>query len=481
MAKRTDEQIDSEIRKLLSNYYNRRITNISNIKLVDTIKNKNPYLLSANGINDFDSLIADIVNQYVQISDSAIFGDEFFEPLAIYISGGKKSLTEGVDLELRTHNAILLISIKSGVKIFNANSKAKQDDHMKKAMRIFQGEKKSVRPIVGYCYGKKSSNGKGSKYIFEELAGKEFWKEISGVDDMYKFIVKSIENHSENSLKALRVKLVEEIKNLKERWRDKASEVIDVDKESGLIDWSRLVTDICSYEKVEGKKDIIKDGSNEIFFPKTSFDKVLEKRLALVSKIIKELPNNAKLNRVKIAKAVYLCDVSINENLKTNYVREAAGPLDQRFFYNDKVGVDKLGQELELFSIQHKKNKDGEDLYRYKAKKNIDIMANKVDELFGKDVKIIEQILELMADMNYEQSEIFATVYACWNDLLISKKKVTDEIIIKEFLTKWHPDKTQYDVSRIKAAINWIKEKKMIPKGTPPKVTPKRFKEDIPF
>ena len=83
--------------------------------------------------------------------------------------------------------------------------------------------------------------------------------------------------------------------------------------------------------------------------------------------------------------------------------------------------------------------------------------------------------------MDYEQSEIFATVYACWNDLLLSKKRVSEKAIIDEFLNKWHPDKTQYSEDRIIAAINWIKEKKIIPKGKPPKVSPKVFREEIPF
>ena len=168
------------------------------------------------------------------------------------------------------------------------------------------------------------------------------------------------------------------------------------------------------------------------------------------------------------------------EDLKTNYVREAAGPLDQRFFYNEKIGVDALGTNLNLFTIQQKKLKKGEQ-FRYKSGDNIKLMSSKFDSIFEKDSKKIEHILDLMSEMDYEQSEIFATVYACWNDLLLAKKKATDKAIVSEFLNKWHPDKTQYKEERIIAAIKWMKEKKIVPKGKPPKVSPKRFKEEIPF
>ena len=50
-----------------------------------------------------------------------------------------------------------------------------------------------------------------------------------------------------------------------------------------------------------------------------------------------------------------------------------------------------------------------------------------------------------------------------------------------EFLNRWHPEKTQYEESRIRAAIKWIKDLGIEPKGTKTKVEPKRVKEDIPF
>ncbi len=235
------------------------------------------------------------------------------------------------------------------------------------------------------------------------------------------------------------------------------------------------------YENSEHVSENEKQSNNVLEFKaRTPFEKVLEKRLALVSKIIEKLPNDSKLNRVKIAKAVYLCDMYTEVDLKTNYVREAAGPLDQRFFYNEKIGVDSIGRSLDLFTIEHKKLKKGEQ-YRYRAGKNLESMSIRFDKLFKKDAKKIDKILELMSQMDYEQSEIFATVYACWNDLILSKKKVTERTIVTEFLNKWHPEKTQYDEERIVAAITWMKANKIIPKGRPPKVTPKVFKEAIPF
>ena len=108
-------------------------------------------------------------------------------------------------------------------------------------------------------------------------------------------------------------------------------------------------------------------------------------------------------------------------------------------------------------------------------------MSNRFDSLFKKDASKIDRVLDLMSQMDYEQSEIFATVYACWNDLLLSKKKATEKAIVTEFLNKWHPEKTQYDEERIISAIKWMKEKKVVPKGKPPKVSPKVFKEAIPF
>ena len=72
-------------------------------------------------------MISALVDAYISSSEETIFGDEFFEPIAIEASGGIKSTTHGLDIELDIEGNIrYAISVKSGTSAFNDGSKKDQ-------------------------------------------------------------------------------------------------------------------------------------------------------------------------------------------------------------------------------------------------------------------------------------------------------------------------------------------------------------------
>ena len=192
------------------------------------------------------------------------------------------------------------------------------------------------------------------------------------------------------------------------------------------------------------------------------------------------MPNDRNLTRVKLAKAVYLCDTMISTDLKTNYERDVAGPLDHRFFYNEKIGINKIGVMYEAFKFEESKRASN-NVYHYRKGPNINLCAKKASPIFKADIKLIDRVISLMEGMTPAQSELFATLYACWNDLILSKKKFTDGDIVKEFKSNWHEKKTKYPEKRLRNALKWMKQKKMVPTGSGKKVSQKKHYEEIPF
>ncbi len=95
--------------------------------------------------------------------------------------------------------------------------------------------------------------------------------------------------------------------------------------------------------------------------------------------------------------------------------------------------------------------------------------------------------------MTMNQIEIVATLYACWNDFLIAKKKPAEQDLIKEFRDKWHPDKSKkfksekgkkprFTEKQLVDAIGWMKVKGLSPQGLGRKTRSKVSKADIiPF
>ena len=95
--------------------------------------------------------------------------------------------------------------------------------------------KKDKRAEIGYCYGKKKDSGRGKPKMYQELAGKRFWAELTGDEDFYIKIIgymgtmpeKYVADYKESYNKAAN-RLVREFSN-------------SFCEEDGSIDWKKLV------------------------------------------------------------------------------------------------------------------------------------------------------------------------------------------------------------------------------------------------
>src|SRR5262249_5795401 len=85
------------------------------------------------------------------------------------------------------------------------------------------------------------------------------------------------------------------------------------------------------------------------FSIRTPFDNTLAKRLAVASLLVATLHDDRNFGRTKFAKLFYLSDLHGNLALEAEYAREAAGPLDQRSLYNQRIGIEALGQKYRFF------------------------------------------------------------------------------------------------------------------------------------
>ena len=227
--------------------------------------------------------------------------------------------------------------------------------------------------------------------------------------------------------------------------------------------------------------------------PRKGFDHVLDLRLALACKIVEDMSDTKEFSRVKFAKAFYLADVMSGVDLKTEYTREAAGPLDQRALYNEKIGIESIAVKNGYFETEKKKGKEF-DFVQYSKGKNLRSGAETFEALFKGKTEEINKIIKLTSPMSRDQIEIVATLFASWNDLLISKRKFEDQDIFKEFKDRWHPEKSKkfqsikgkkprFTDKQLVDALAWMKEKGLVPKGSGKKTKAKHSKNDdlIPF
>ena len=182
-------------------------------------------------------IVENVLGAFVTSSEETMFGNCFFEPLAIAASGGNKALAEGIDIMVQDKetNTIYAVAVKSGTSVFNADSKKRQEQNFMAASRLAQQAKARYAAYIGYAYGKKKESGRGKPKMYQELAGKKFWAELTGDDDFYLKIIKFMGNLPEQYVAAYKESYNKAANRLVREFSNQFC------REDGSIDWEKLV------------------------------------------------------------------------------------------------------------------------------------------------------------------------------------------------------------------------------------------------
>lgn len=232
-----EQAVVQAIAQALDSFYESLISKIDTLNINKVMKRKNPYLYRAKAMQSASDIVDSVLTAFVSSSEETIFGNCFFEPVAIAASNGNKALAEGIDIMLQDNenNTIAAIAVKSGPSVFNADSKKRQEQNFMAASKLAQQAKARYEAYIGYCYGKKKDSGRGKPKIYQELAGKNFWWKLTGEEDFYIKLIeymgdlpeKYVARFQESYMKASN-RLVREFSN-------------NFCAEDGSIDWEKLV------------------------------------------------------------------------------------------------------------------------------------------------------------------------------------------------------------------------------------------------
>ncbi|HEY0170832.1 MAG TPA: PmeII family type II restriction endonuclease [Pyrinomonadaceae bacterium] len=232
-------------------YYERLMYLRCVMTLRHVLGSKNPYLLKAKNIASPDELVRSTVDAFLIAQEETMFGNKL-EAFAIYVSsklyGGFKSEFPSVDLEFVRDGVYYIVGINWG----NSDQQNRMKDNFKAAREYFleHGETREVVAVNGCIYGKDGSPLKQNTdpdKIFYKYAGQDFWSFISDDAEMYREIIKPIDEEArardEEYKRAYDGKvngMVKEFSNI----------FLDDDNQ---IDWVKLV----DYVSKRGKADIV--------------------------------------------------------------------------------------------------------------------------------------------------------------------------------------------------------------------------------
>lgn len=243
--------LEKQLGELLDIFYTKRRATLQNLKLIPTLKRKNPYLYRATGVVTASEIIKQVMAAFISSSDETIFGNEFFEPLAKWAAAESAKSREattvtvggaaGVDIAVEDAVCYIALAVKSGTKVFNAQSRSQQETEFQALRSRLSKIKKQFRSVVGYGYGRKTKRISSARN-FEEVAGQNFWELVTGETDFYLRIMK----HMEEKPKQHAAEFKEELAKTENRLVKEFLHYFA--NEDGSIGWNKL-TEFNSGEK----------------------------------------------------------------------------------------------------------------------------------------------------------------------------------------------------------------------------------------
>ncbi len=171
----------------------------------------------------------------------------------------------------------------------------------------------------------------------------------------------------------------------------------------------------------------------------------------LAGKIVSKFIDDPNFTDIKFQKIQFLAEHIIEADLNLNYYCQAAGPYDNKFMhtiYNEFQKLKWFDFKNKRFIPLEKKEKIEEYYQGYFAP-----AQNQLNKLFN-----------LLYHSSEAEAEIFATLYAVWNDRIIERRATTDEELMNDFYL-WSDRKQRYTKEQVATGVQWLKKYQMEPKG----------------
>lgn len=232
-------KLDAKVKALLDKIGGKRTSALENLTLT-ALLNKNPYLYQSQGHVRPEDYLDALLAARISSSDETIFGNDFFEPLALWAAQTAKikdrvasvSDAAGADISITTPTEYYAVSVKSGKNIFNSQSSQGQNSEFAAVQARMKKLGKSFLPLIGYGYGR---NSQRQAKAVDKKAGQEFWALLSGEADFYLRISDAIGKCAgghkaafELAYEAQRAALVKQF-------------IVHFTTTAGVVDWRKVV------------------------------------------------------------------------------------------------------------------------------------------------------------------------------------------------------------------------------------------------
>lgn len=195
--------------------------------------------------------------------------------------------------------------------------------------------------------------------------------------------------------------------------------------------------------------------------PELNKQQAFLRKLMLASHIIHELCEEPTFGHTKLMKLLYLSEQAGGMALQTNYKKFAAGPfdgktltlIDQEFAKNKWFVIEK-----KTFSINGQQREA--TVYR-KTDKSL-LYKKHFDNYFESETDTINRIIELFRKEKTQTTEIVATLYFAWKELIIANTMISKNSLVKSFY-QFHKEKKKFTEEQILLGYEYMLKNELYP------------------
>lgn len=222
--------------------------------------------------------------------------------------------------------------------------------------------------------------------------------------------------------------------------------------------------------RIQSRRRVADESPTVARKPRKVPKEITYRRAAIVAYTVEHLGKSKSFGRTQLEKTLYVAQTHEGVDLQLEFRRFAAGPFDEAIYK-----LEATAKKNKWFST---KDRDNYGVTYHPADKS-STLAEHAIEFLGERRTNFDRLLVYVAEMNMKESELFATAYAAWNDLLIDGKQPDDDAIVAEFYA-WDESKKDFSRSDILARLKWMRQQGYVPTGKGERTQPRGKKTKLP-
>lgn len=193
---------------------------------------------------------------------------------------------------------------------------------------------------------------------------------------------------------------------------------------------------------------------------KTSKSAFFFKRVVLAAEITYKCHEQRTFGRVKFQKLLFLCENVSEMDLRThgNYLKQVAGPFDHKFMHT----IHNEFEKQRWFDAE-KQMENGYTKWRYSPLEKVLEYKKYYNSYFGEIDEKIQKIITIFLNRTTRETELVATIFSCWQEVLQEKSFFSNEIIISKVYS-WAKEKEKFSRREIVEKIGWMRGKGIFPR-----------------